>query len=183
MPDTGKRGINRRRLFKLSGAAAATVGVLGRSTGKALAHDLMPGDPDYDFTEYESIVNRRDARVRMLFEFPNIHNAIIWGNERNAINGFEFSYGIPAPSIQVVVQAYASANASTYDDFIWEKYKLGERLDVTDPETDEPALRNIWYASSVDAEDVEEIPEDRDHAYYADTSIEGLQRRGLLVLC
>jgi len=182
MPATGNQGINRRRLFKLSGAAA-TVGLLGRTTEKALAHDLRPESADYPFDEYEAIVNRRDARVRMLFEFPNIQNAIIWGNARNAINGFEFSYDIPAESIQVVVQAYASANASTYDDFIWEKYELGEKLDVMDPETDEPALRNIWYASSVDAEDVEEIPEDRDHAYYSDTSIEGLQRRGLLVLC
>ena len=65
------------------------------------------------------------------------------------MNGFQFSYGIPADAIQVVVQAFASANAATYDDTIWEKYKLGERLGVNDPETGEPALRNIWYASSV----------------------------------
>jgi hypothetical protein len=183
MPDKGKHGIDRRRLFKLSGAAAATVGLLGRTTQKAEAHYLRPEGADYQYEEYEAIVNRRDANVRMLFQFPNIQNGIIWGNARNAINGFEFSYDIPANAIQVVVQAYASANAATYDDYIWEKFQLGERLNVTDPETDEPALRNIWYSSSIDADEVEEPPEDPEDPYYLDTSIEGLQRRGLLVLC
>ena len=183
MPGKGETGISRRLLFKLSAVTAATVGMLGRDMEKASAHDLRPIDHDYRYTKYEAIVNRRDAGVRMLYQFPNIKNAIIWGNARNGLNGFQFSYDLPASSIQVVVQAYASANAATYDDFIWEKYKLGERFDVIDPETDEPALRNIWYDSSVAAEEVEEIPEDRDHPFYSDTSIEGLQRRGLLVLC
>lgn len=181
MPETGV-GISRRLLFKLAGATAAAASVVGYSTNKAAAHDLTPTDPAYHYDEYEKIVNRRDLRVRQVYEWPNIKNEIIFGNVRNGMNGFQFSYGIPADAIQVVVQAFASANAATYDDTIWEKYKLGERLGVNDPKTSEPALRNIWYASSVDATASAEAPEDRSDPYYEDASIEGLQRRGLLVL-
>ena len=181
MPEE-QAGVSRRFVFKLAGAAAAAAGMAGHSVQRAAAHDLKPTDPTYHYDEYEKIVNRRDLRVRQVYEWPNIKNEIIFGNVRNGMNGFQFSYGIPADAIQVVVQAFASANAATYDDTIWEKYKLGERLGVNDPETGEPALRNIWYASSVDAPADSEAPEVRSDSYYADASIEGLQRRGLLVL-
>ena len=89
-------------------------------------------------------------------EYPEQHplrQRAQWG-----LNGFQFSYGIPAEQIQVVVQAYASANAATYDDEIWEKYQFGELLNVIDPETKKPAERNIWAKSSISADDLEETP-------------------------
>lgn len=182
MPEEKRAGVSRRFLFKLSGTVAAATALLGKGAKTASAHDLKPNDPTYRYSTYEAIVNRRDANIRMVFQWPNLKNEIMFPNVRNALNGYEFSYGIPASSVQVVVQAYASANAATYDDFIWEKYQLGERMGITDPETGEPAVRNIWYTSSAPADDVTSPPEDRDHAYYADTSIQGLQRRGVLVL-
>jgi hypothetical protein len=172
--------VNRRLLLKLSSAMAAATALVGHTSEQATAHDLTPKDPKYRYGEYEEIVNRRGLTVRQVYEWPNLQNPILFGNVRNGLNGFQFSYGIPADTIQVVVQAYASANAAMYDDSIWEKFKLGELMNVTDPETQEPALRNIWYTSAVDADEVQAAPEDRAHAYYADTSIEGLQRRGVL---
>ncbi len=182
MQQMNSKGLNRRTLFKVTGAFAAVAAAFGRNTGEISAHDLKPDDPLYRYDEYEEIVNRRDTAVRMVFEWPNIQNSILFGNVRNGLNGFQFSYGIPAEQIQVVVQAYASANAATYDDEIWEKYQFGELLNVIDPETKKPAERNIWAKSSISADDLEEIPEERDDPYYADTSIEGLHRRGVLFL-
>ena len=182
MSENQRRGVSRRMMLKISGAAAAATAMLGRKSEDAIAHDLTPSDPIYRYSKYEAIVNRRDAQIRQVYQWPNIQNRIIHGNTRNGINGFQFSYGIPADSIQVVVQAYSSANMALYDDDMWEKYKLGELVDVVDPETEKPATRNIWYQSSVPAEEVETPPEDRDHAYFADTSIDGLQRRGVLYL-
>ena len=126
MPEE-RAGISRRLLFKLAGATAAAAGLVGHGAEKVSAHDLKPTDPAYRYDEYEAIVNRRDLRVRQLYQWPNLKNEIIFANVRNGMNGFQFSYDLPANAIQVVVQAYASANAATYDDFIWEKYKLGER--------------------------------------------------------
>ena len=176
MPEEGV-GISRRLLFKLAGATAAAAGLVGHGANKAAGHDLKPADPAYHYDEYEAIVNRRDLRVRQVYEWPNIKNEIMFANVRNGMNGFQFSYGLPADAIQVVVQAYATANAATYDDFIWEKFKLGERMGVNDPDTGEPALRNIWFASSVEAAADGEAPEDRSDPYYADAILR--QRTGI----
>jgi hypothetical protein len=70
-------------------------------------------------------------------------------NIRNGLNGFQFSYDIPPDELQIFVQAYSSANAATYDNVIWEKYRMGEALAVRDPQTDMPATRNLWFATPV----------------------------------
>ena len=157
----------------------------GTVTGPTAAwgHDLRPGDPSYRFQEYEQIVNR-NAQVKQVYQWPNIANAIIFGNVRNGLNGFQFSYDIPADDIQVVVQAYASANAATYDDFIWDKYRWGEALNVRDPQTNEPATRNIWYGTPVAHTMLTpgRQPTDRNNAFFEEMSMEGLQRRRVLFL-
>lgn len=146
------------------------------------AHDLKPGDPDYHFKEYEAIVNDPNLVIRHLYEYSNINNAIIFSNAVNGLNGFQFSYGIPANRIRVVIQAYASANAVTYDDYIWEKYKFGEARNIKDPITGEFATRNIYYPATVPYTEIPNSiqPSDRNHPFYSDSSIEGLQRRLVL---
>ena len=83
-----------------------------------------------------------------------------------------------AKQIQVVVQAFASANLAMYDDEAWAKYRLGEIYKIQDPATGQPATRNQWFASKNPP--VNQPPGDRANAYYSDISIEGLQRRGVL---
>lgn len=146
------------------------------------AHDLKPGDPDYHFEQYEAIVNNPALRIRQLYEYPNINNPILFANAVNGLNGFQFSYGIPANSIQVVVQPYSSANAVMYDDFIWEKYKFGEARNIKDPATGNFAIRNVFYPATVPDTDIPNgvQPPDRSHPFYSDSSIEGLQRRRVL---
>ena len=174
------KGVSRRGLFKtVWGAAGVTT--LARFPGAVEAHDLRPGDPAYQFDKYESIVNRK-VRIRQLYAWPNLHNPILYGNISNGLNGFQFSYNVPADQIQVVVQAYFSANGAMYDDHIWEKYKLGEAFDVKDSTTGAPAARNLWYKSKITEQEVSSLPKERSHPYYSDTSIEGLQRRGVLFL-
>jgi hypothetical protein len=94
------------------------------------------------------------------------------------LNGFQFSYDVPADQIQVIVQAYATSNAATYDDYIWSKYRWGEFLGIKDPLTGQPATRNIYYPSQNPAPATP--PADRNDPFYMDFSMEGLQRRGVL---
>lgn len=176
----GRTNLSRRELFQAA-VAAAGAAALAHLPQKVEAHDLTPADPAYRFEKYESIVNR-PVRLRQLYQWPNIANPIIFANIANGLNGFQFSYNVPADDIQVVVQAYFSANAATYDDQIWAKYRLGEALNVKDPATGAPATRNIWVKSKLPAQEVTPPPKDRAHQYYTDTSIEGLQRRGVLFL-
>jgi hypothetical protein len=171
----------RHSALTVAGAALASTAALGGAPAVARAHDLRPTDPAYRFEEYEAIVNREVA-FRQVYEWPNLTNPIVYSNIGNGLNGFQFSYGAAPEQIQVVVQAYAGANAATYDDAIWQKYRLGEAMGVKEPGTDQPAVRNPWYASPLAAAAVTPPPADRAHAYYGDTSIEGLQRRGVLFL-
>ena len=161
----------------------AVLGGTALSQTEARAHDLRPDDPTYRFRQYEDIVNRSN-QVKQVYQWPNIANAIIFANVRNGLNGFQFSYDIPPDQIHVVVQAYASANAAVYDSFIWEKYSWGEALNVRDPETNQPAARNIWYNTPVAHTSFTSPiqPSDRNHPFFADVSIEGLQRRRVLFL-
>jgi len=140
---------------------------------------LRPTDPQYPFDEYERVVNR-DVTIRQVYEWPNINNPIIYNNISNGLNGFHFSYDVPQDQIQVIVQAYASANLAMYDDEVWAKYRLGEIFKIQDPGTGQPAARNQWFPSKNPA--VDEPPADRANPYYSDISIEGLQRRGVVFL-
>jgi hypothetical protein len=67
-----------------------------------------------------------------------------------------------------------------YDDYVWDKYKIGEWLDVIDPETKKPAVRNIFYNSKngVAKESASQDPNDR-NSLFQDPSIEALQSRGV----
>lgn len=171
--------VNRRAALKVVGAAAAGAAALVQSTRVGSAHDLRPNDPAYRFDDYERIVNR-ELTIRQVYAWPNITNPILFANVSNGLNGFQFSYDVPPREIQVVVQAYSSANVAMYDDSVWMKYRLGEIFKITDPTTGQPAVRNLWYTSKNPA--VDQLPTDRSDPYYADTSIAGLQRRGVLFL-
>jgi hypothetical protein len=175
MSDASRRSMNRRTALRAV-AAGAAVSQLPRV---AHAHDLRPNDPAYRFDEYERIVNR-EVTIRQVYEWPNVNNAIIYNNISNGLNGFQFTYDLPADEVQVVVQAYASANLAMYDDTVWAKYRLGEIFKIQDPGTGEPATRNPWFASKNPA--VNKPPAERANPYYSDTSIQGLQRRGVLFL-
>jgi len=161
-----------RRLF-----LASTVGWCCSPLAKS--HDLKTTDPAYNFARYEAIVNNPGLVIRQVYEYPNINNAILFANAVNGLNGFQFSYGVPANQIQVVVQPYSSANAVTYDDYIWAKYKFGEARNIKDPVNGEFATRNIYFPAVVPYTDVPNSvqPADRNHPFYSDSSIEGLQRR------
>jgi len=172
-------GVTRRRALRAAGAAAAGLAAVARWPGVARAHDLRPGDPAYHFDVYEGVVNR-ELTIRQLYAWPNLNNPILYSNVSNGLNGFQFSYDVPPEQIQVVVQAYSSANLAMYDDYAWSAYRLGEIFNVKDPTTGQPATRNMWFASKNPA--VSGRPVDRSDPYYSDTSIEGLQRRGVLFL-
>jgi hypothetical protein len=175
--DTGQ--LSRRVALKMTAGLAAASATIGGTATIGWAHDLRPNDPAYSFDVYERIVNR-DLTVRMLYEWPMLSNPLIFNNISNGLNGFQFSYDLPPSQMQVVVQAYATANLAMYDDPLWAKYRLGEIFKVQDPSTGEPAIRNVWFASKNPP--VDQPPGDRSSPYYSDVSIEGLQRRGVLFL-
>src|SRR5712671_3903304 len=75
------------------------------------------------------------------------------------------------------------ANMLNYDDFIWNKYKIGAWLKINDLSTNQPALKNPYYASKAGPalHYSTEDPDSRD-SLYQDTSIQALQHRGVKLL-
>ena len=181
---TGKQnGLGRRAAIKMAGAilaAGAGAVTASKAPGPASADQLRPNDPLYHFDEYEAIVNR-SLTIRQLFEWPNMANRELWANALNALNAFQFVYDVPPDQIQIVVQAYAGSTAATYDDFIWNKYSLGQAFQIHDAQSN-PATINPFFHSSISAASVASPPSDQNDPYYFDSSIEGLHRRGVLFL-
>jgi hypothetical protein len=66
-----------------------------------------------------------------------------------------------------------------YDDYVWQKYQIGEWLRVTDPASGKPAVKNLFYNSKIGLkqESAAKDPDDL-NSIYQDTSIKALQSRG-----
>lgn len=62
---------------------------------------------------------------------------------RNFIESFDEVYGLKPDQISTVVGS-ARAYPMVAADRIWDKYKLGEVIRVTDPATKQPAVRNVF---------------------------------------
>lgn len=178
-----QNGLGRRAAINMAGAilVAGTGAVTSNKAPRpASADQLRPNDALYHFDAYEAIVNR-SLTIRQVFEWPNMANRELWANAVNALNAFQFTYDVPPDQIQIVVQAYAGATAATYDDFIWNKYSLGQALQIHDAQGN-PATVNPFLHSGISAAQVTSPPSDQNDPYYFDLSIEGLQRRGVLFL-
>jgi intracellular sulfur oxidation DsrE/DsrF family protein len=184
-PASGTRP-SRRTLLR-AGAAATAAGALGawtRSSAPAVAlADSAFGSPDYDAALAAT------GGVKGIFQSPHVDANFVAGDFvnhllllqlKNWLNSFELSYKTDASDLHTLVATYASANVLTYDDTIWEKYKLGEKYQVTDPTTNAPAIRNPFRPSRFGPD----APKDpaAPNNYYQDTGIEALQKRGTLFL-
>jgi hypothetical protein len=182
MPNDQRTG---RRAFLGWGAAlASTLGLLGTRT--ADAHSLPPGT-------FESPAYRRalaaETGERAVFQSPHIEASVRAGDHlehlllaqaNNWLNGFQFSYNARPEDLHLVSATYASANLLTYNDAVWQKYRLGEKYGVVDPKTGQPAVSNPFWPSR----NGPGASPDPDHpkSRYRDNGIEALQRRGVLFL-
>jgi len=183
--------LKRRTVLKLGAMATAAVGAaIGvpkvETTRTVAAHNLPPdqfGSPTYD------AVLRADGGVKGIFQSPHVEAAVPAGKVlnhlllvqlKNWLNGFEFSYQMAPGDLHTVVATYASANLFTYADAAWERYRLGEKYGLTDPETGAPATRNVFWSSrfGLDASRDPENPQ----GFYQDVGIEALQQRGTVFL-
>jgi len=171
----------------VTAVAGAGVGVPGIETTRTVAaHNLPPGQ--FGSPAYEAVL-RADGGVKGIFQSPHVEAAVPAGKAlnhlllvqlKNWLNGFEFSYQMAPGDLHTIVATYASANLFTYADPAWERYRLGEKYGITDPETGAPATRNVFWPSRFGL-DASRDPENQ-QGFYQDTGIEALQQRGTAFL-
>jgi hypothetical protein len=166
----------------VSGVAAGVtaLGVLSGVTHEADAQ-LVWKTSDWNLAEFEKLV-KNPARLKQLYDVTQINDGKFLNNVKNSLNGLRFGFGIPEQQIKVAVAMHGPANMLNYDDYIWEKYQLGAWLKVTDPATSKPAVRNIFYKSTITAQPASaNDPNDR-NSLLQDTAIETLHARGIQFL-
>jgi hypothetical protein len=175
------KNITRRSFVSTAASGAAVLGALGGPTPQADAQ-LVWKTEDWKLREFRSLVMNR-AHIKQLFDVTQISDGKFLDIMKNSLNALHFGFGVPADNIKVVGGLHGPANLLNYDDFIWEKYRIGAWLHANDPETGKPALRNPFYVRPstlppiVPSQDPDDIT-----SQYQDSSMRGLQSRGVQFL-
>lgn len=161
------------------GQAAAGLTVLAALGGKTADAQLVYTRRDWNIKEFEELVSV-PARAKQVYDIIAINQGMFLKNIKNSLNGLHFGFGIPTGQIRILAGLHGPANLLNYDDYVWKKYRIGEWLNETDPQTGKPAVRNPYYASKV-AKDASQDPND-ENSLDQDSSVQGLQARGVKFL-
>lgn len=137
---------------------------------------------DWHAAEFEALT-RLPRRIKQVIHAREIGGGRFLSMVKNSLNGILLGANVPAGQVQVVCAMNGPANSLNFDDYVWQKYRLGEAMKITDPKTGEPAVRNIFYPSKAGAslKYASTDPTNEDSANQ-DTSIQGLQARGVRFL-
>jgi hypothetical protein len=167
--------VSRRELMTGTGALCAALAA--PAAGDA---QIVYRHGDWKAEEFQELLHKT-ARVRQVYDVTVINEGKFLNNIKNSLNGFEFGFGIAPKQVQIIAALHGPANMINYDDSMWAKYRIGEWLSVTDPETGKPAVRNIFFPSKGAKAEGKEDPSDPKSSFQ-DRSVEGLQRRGVKFL-
>jgi hypothetical protein len=84
--------------------------------------------------DFDRLIKIR-APVKQVFDETQIGGGRFLNNIKNSLNGLQYGLNIPADQIKIVSAMHGPANMLNFDDYIWEKYQIGEWLKVDDPLT------------------------------------------------
>jgi intracellular sulfur oxidation DsrE/DsrF family protein len=175
------KNISRRSFVNSAAAGVAALGALGTLSPAADAQ-LVYTTSDWKVSDFMKVVND-PARIKQVYDVVPIGDGKFLNNIKNSLNGLHFGFGIPADQIKVVAALHGPTNMLNYDDFIWNKYKIGAWLKVNDPSTGQPAVKNPFYASKAGPSLKFASSDPDSHAsIYQSTSIQALQHRGVKFL-
>jgi hypothetical protein len=157
----------------LSLAAAASLS----SAGKVASAQLVYSSTGWKHSEFNTLL-RSSARCKQVYDIRPIGDGKFLNNIKNSLNGLEFGFGIEKGLIKIVSAMHGPSNMLNFDDYAWAKYKLGELLQVKDPETSQPAMRNIYFPEKTGGSSDPNDPS----STLQDLSIARLQERGVSFL-
>jgi len=137
---TPRRGF----LARLAGGAAAL------TAGSALGGAVAPARAQGPASPHDAWLNGVTGRHRCLFDFPLHGGGVPLIHIYNYISTYSSAYGEPASAVSTIGTFYGppgplASMPLAWNDVVWEKYKLGELLQLTDPVTKAPARRNLFY--------------------------------------
>jgi intracellular sulfur oxidation DsrE/DsrF family protein len=168
--------VSRRKFVGGFGTSVAALGALG-ITARGGEAQLVYQRADWDFAEFDKLV-RSPARAKQVYDVRGVGEGKFLNNVKNSLNGFRYGFGIANDEIKIAVALHGPSNALAFDDAMWEKYRLGEFIEVNDPATGKPATRNIFFPAKAGGSD---NLQDR-NSKMQEHSIAALQQRGVKFL-
>jgi hypothetical protein len=171
--------ISRRSFVGQATAGLAALSTLGSTANAQFVYTTS----SWKMAEFDKLL-KHPARVKQVYDATGINGGKFLNNIKNSLNGLHFGYGIPASQIKIISAMHGPANMLSYDDHIWQKYRIGEWLKITDPKTGQPTVRNLYYPSAAGdpPKYASQDPND-ENSVYQDISMQALQSRGVQFLC
>jgi hypothetical protein len=125
-------------LFSLTGVAAVAASGAGDAAAQAPA---ATGQWDLSW------LDQLKGRHKQLYDFGSLEfsadpRALRFG--RNFLDTFRDVYKLEFPDVNTAVGISGPAFPMNASDRLWAKYRLGERSQIVDPTTKQPAVRNIF---------------------------------------
>lgn len=167
----------KRTSFLTASVALAAAGSAAAQSGVPGGTDFVERGSDFAADEFAKIVGR-PAQIKQVYESIAFKPAV-FNNVKNSFNGLQFGFGYPAGAIAIAMANHGPSASYGYSDYVWEKYRIGEFFALKDA-AGAPLISNVFLARHA-ALDSSASPDD-ENGMYQDTSIEILQRRGLIVL-
>ncbi len=165
-----------RREF-LAGLAAAGAGVFAPAAAFASTLD----DRRFRVAPDEKWLESLTGKHKQVFDMPNPTHGLGMIHIRNYLKAWKDNYNLEHPQVNAVGTLYFMTIPLGLTDPMWAKYKLGEAIKETDKKTDAFAVRNIYHKAdpgeaTLAIKGIADWP--------ADTSIDGLQKKGtLFIMC
>jgi intracellular sulfur oxidation DsrE/DsrF family protein len=121
--------------------------------------------------------------VKQVYDVRAVGEGKFLNNVKNSLNGFRYGFGIANEQIKIAVALHGPSNALAFDDAMWQKYRLGEFVEVNDPGTGKPATRNVFFpAKASGAGNPQDSNLQDRNSKIQEHSIEALQGRGVKFL-
>ena len=164
------------------GGAAAGVAALAAPTLAAGEGSLLYKPGDWRMASFQQLLHR-SFDTKQIFDAAAIDGGSALAHMVNSLNGLQFGFGVPAAKIKIVGAFRGSASMLNFDDYLWEKYRIGERVKVQDDKTGKPATRNIFAVSDAgDPPKYASSDPNNEHSVFQDESIPALRARGVQFL-
>jgi intracellular sulfur oxidation DsrE/DsrF family protein len=138
---------------------------------------LIARQAHFDWAGFEALVGG-DVEIRQVWEAFSFRPPV-FNNLKNSLNGLEYGFGFPPDRIRLVFAPHGPSNAYNYNDHIWQKYRIGEAMNLRDAKG-ELVTSNLFLKPNPALSGSADLNDER--GAQQDTSIERLHERGVVFL-
>jgi hypothetical protein len=133
-----------RRSFMSALTSLAGVAAINAAGSAAAAQTPPVTAQPWDLRWMDDLKAARHKQVFDLGEVDLVADPRPLRFPRNYMDAFRDVYAVEFPDVRTVVGISGRAFPINASDRLWEKYALGERSKIIDPETMKPAVRNVF---------------------------------------